>query len=370
MKLNLFIATLLILLGNAVSAQGIPLIKAQSTDVDIRDGLHFKKGSWHLMPEMKPARYYVELPAKEHRVIFYTDIDSAVFDIASGGVYNFIILLNGKDTCYTQIIAAPKEVVAYKSERHTSEGIPDTIPFTIGSDNKIMIRASINHSDSMNLRFDLGTSYSAIKSASLKKANISFANDNGPVSNKTQLNIAGLVWDSVRFHQYDHDMSSREDGIVGNSLFQDKIVEINYDNKWIIVRDTLPMMDTSYSRHEMILNDNIPMMQASLATKDTSATTWFVFDTGNSGNGWIDDSTASRFQLYRGVNKIISWGDRVFVKIPELRVANLSFLNVSATLAKRGTHTKDISLLGNSLLKRFNVVIDNRNGFIYLKPNS
>ncbi len=54
------------------------------------------------MPEKKPDRYYVELPAKEHAVTFYTDIDSITFNTMYGGVYNFVILLNGKDSCYTQ----------------------------------------------------------------------------------------------------------------------------------------------------------------------------------------------------------------------------------------------------------------------------
>ena len=111
-------------------------------------------------------------------------------------------------------------------------------------------------------------------------------------------------------------------------------------------------------------------MEARLATKDTVCKTWFVFDTGDSGNGWIDDSTASRFKLYKGVKKVFSFGDRVIVKLPEMRVANLSFFNISAILAKPGTHTRDLSLLGNAILKRFNVILDNRYGYIYMKPNS
>ncbi|MEJ0101472.1 MAG: hypothetical protein WDO19_02455 [Bacteroidota bacterium] len=153
-------------------------------------------------------------------------------------------------------------------------------------------------------------------------------------------------------------MTSREDGLLGNSLFQDKIVEINYDKRLIIVRDNLPEADTTYSVYNMILVDGVvPMMEARLATKDTICKTWFVFDTGDSGNAWIDDSTASRFKLYKGVDKIFSFGDRVIVKLPEMRVANLSFFNISAILAKPGTHTRDLSLLGNSILKRFNVIL-------------
>ncbi|MCW3117160.1 MAG: hypothetical protein JWM28_1242 [Chitinophagaceae bacterium] len=374
MKLILFCTAILLLSGYPGSAQSLPVIRAQSTNADIRDGLHFRKGYWYIMPEKKPDRYYAELPGKPHRVIFYTDIDSISFDVAYGGVYNFVILLNNKDSCYIQIVAAPKTIIGFTSDLHSNSQTPDTIPFTIGKNNKLFIKGIINQSDSLNFQFDLGSSYSILKSESIKKANIkldSAARDGESVSSHNQLSIAGLRWDSIQFHQYDRNMSGREDGLLGNSLFQNKILEINYDRKWIIIHDTLPAMDTSYSRHEMILLDGVvPMMQASLATRDTSCTTWFIFDTGDSGNAWIDDSTASRFQLYRGVTKIIRWGDRVIVKIPEFRIANSSFFNVSAILAKRGTHSQDVSLLGNSLLKRFNVVLDNRNGIIYLKPNS
>ncbi|MEJ0101473.1 MAG: hypothetical protein WDO19_02460 [Bacteroidota bacterium] len=78
------------------------MIKANSNNADIKDGLHFRKAYWYIMPEKKPDRYYVELPAKEHAVTFYTDIDSITFNTMYGGVYNFVILLNGKDSCYTQ----------------------------------------------------------------------------------------------------------------------------------------------------------------------------------------------------------------------------------------------------------------------------
>jgi len=369
----LLFATVLLMISNLSLAQQIPVIKAGSARADIRDGLHFRKGFWIINPEKRPDRYYVELPRKEHRVFFYTDIDSISFDIAYGGVYDFLVLLNNKDSCHIQIIAAPESVYNIKSDHHPDRQTPDTIPFYLGSNNKIYIKGRVNQSDSLNFQFDLGSTYASLKSTSNTKAKINFdssGNDQEKISNNNRLDIAGVHWDSIGIHQNDHGMTDHEDGLLGNFLFQNKILEINYDRKWIIIHDTLPAMDTGYSRHEVIMNGSIPMLQASLATRDTSCTTWFIFDTGDSGNGWIDDSTATRYQLYRGVNKVIRWGDRIIVKLPELRIANLSFFNVSATLEKKGAHSRDMSLLGNSLLKRFNVILDNREGFIYMKPNS
>src|SRR5689334_19535150 len=100
MKLFLLFIAFTLIIRVSVPAQ-MPLVKAQSDKADIRDGLHFRKAYWKIDPSVKPARYYVELPAKEHTVTFYTDIDSIHFNTMYGGVYNFLILLNGKDSCYT-----------------------------------------------------------------------------------------------------------------------------------------------------------------------------------------------------------------------------------------------------------------------------
>ena len=87
----------------------LPVIKASSKVVDIRDGLHFKKGYWYIMPEKNPDYYFVEIPGKDHIVSFITDQDSISFDIKYGEDYDFIILLNNKDSCHTRIAADIKK---------------------------------------------------------------------------------------------------------------------------------------------------------------------------------------------------------------------------------------------------------------------
>jgi hypothetical protein len=84
-------------------AQSLPVIKAKSKKVDVRDGKVFQKGVWNLTPEAKPDIYQALEPIFEKRITFYTDIDSIAFDVAPGKSYDFLIVLNGKDTCYTRI---------------------------------------------------------------------------------------------------------------------------------------------------------------------------------------------------------------------------------------------------------------------------
>jgi hypothetical protein len=85
--------------------QKLPVIKATSKKADIRDGKVFKKANWTILPEVKPDIY----SASGKKVTFYTDQDSISFKVKPNHEYNFIILLNGKDSAYTQIKYAPED---------------------------------------------------------------------------------------------------------------------------------------------------------------------------------------------------------------------------------------------------------------------
>lgn len=90
----------IVLSGLSLSAQQtLQVIRANSKTVDIKDGKTFKKGSWTIVPEAKPDVY----KTSGKRVTFYTDMDSISFTVKPKHEYNFIILLNGKDSAFTQI---------------------------------------------------------------------------------------------------------------------------------------------------------------------------------------------------------------------------------------------------------------------------
>ena len=78
----------------------IPIIKANSAIVDIKNDDILMKGVWRIVPEEELD--ICTTSAK--KVTFYTDIDSISFKIdPKVGKYDFIIVLNGKDSARTQI---------------------------------------------------------------------------------------------------------------------------------------------------------------------------------------------------------------------------------------------------------------------------
>jgi hypothetical protein len=62
-------------------------------------------GDLESLPGVKPDIYHVLKPDSENNITFYTDIDSIFFHVLPGKKYNFIVLLNEKDSCFTQISA-------------------------------------------------------------------------------------------------------------------------------------------------------------------------------------------------------------------------------------------------------------------------
>ncbi|WP_372645612.1 transglutaminase-like domain-containing protein [Ancylomarina sp.] len=101
MKLKFFGLLAAVLLTQTLFAQKeLPIIKANSSKVDIKDGNNLRKGTWTIVPEANPDIYTTS--AKE--VTFYTDIDSISFEIKPNEQYDFIILLNEKDSARTRIV--------------------------------------------------------------------------------------------------------------------------------------------------------------------------------------------------------------------------------------------------------------------------
>ncbi|HUQ66276.1 MAG TPA: transglutaminase-like domain-containing protein [Flavitalea sp.] len=104
--MKIFIFLLSVLTTQLLFAQGnLPVIKATSKSVDIRDGNDFNKNAWTISPEIKPDVYATSSKGKV--VTFYTDKDSISIKITDKTKFDFIILLNDTTKALTQITFKP-----------------------------------------------------------------------------------------------------------------------------------------------------------------------------------------------------------------------------------------------------------------------
>ncbi|MEO6687458.1 MAG: DUF4932 domain-containing protein [Dyadobacter sp.] len=80
-------------------------MKSNTYNISIRDGADFRKGRWNIDPKTNPDIYESPIVSDEKYklVTFITDIDSLQIKVEKGKSYPFIIVVNEKDTAFTQI---------------------------------------------------------------------------------------------------------------------------------------------------------------------------------------------------------------------------------------------------------------------------
>ncbi|MFK7770571.1 MAG: transglutaminase domain-containing protein [Saprospiraceae bacterium] len=145
-KKSILLLSGLTLVAQLLFAQNLPIINANSKTVDIKVGDILTKEAWNIMPEYKPDVF--TSGQLEKMVTFYTDIDSISFKIKTDAVYDFIILLNGKDSAYTQIKYEPTYLEKLKKAKDYQKETEIEIPkFTYQSSsdpNLVALRNGFN----------------------------------------------------------------------------------------------------------------------------------------------------------------------------------------------------------------------------------
>jgi len=202
----------------------------------------------------RPDVYTADRTRKTKWVTFYTDIDSIRVKLKPGARVGFVILLNGKDSCFTQVASAipPDDKNEVLVDTH------DTIPFTLTAFNAISVKAVINNTDTVNLHFDVGSfDFHLTKDAILKKTTL-LPNRQNVLAGKEQANynklngvqtlaIGSVTWRNPAVMPTSftaHDM----DGRFGWNLFENKVIEINYDNSILVIHSKLPANTKGYTK--------------------------------------------------------------------------------------------------------------------------
>jgi hypothetical protein len=362
--------------ASALSAQDAPpVIRARSKVVTIIDGQHTKTDYWYVMPDRSPDVYYAELPRVPHRVTFTTDTESISFDVSYGSRHAFVIQLADGTRALTEIRAEYRQLPQFRRPAGIAPGQPALIPFTLGDNDKIYVRGSINGSPPIDLQVDLGAGGALIKKASVSKVRITFdasirlRNSDGdhvvPSSSRNTIEIGGIRWEDVPIAVADN-MTHREDGIVGNTLFQDRVLAIDYDRMVLAIHDGLPDV-TGWRRADMILDGVVPFVRGELHAGGHAQAGWFLLDTG-AYTSILRHERLSRTSKFAGELRRLLGPLGGSVDGPVVTFGGQSFSGINYTVAP-ATTPADLGLLGNDVLKRLNIVVDNRQGAVYLRPN-
>jgi Aspartyl protease len=365
-------------------AQSKPiLIKATSKSAKIKDG--DKMSGWSLSPEIKPDVFVANRTRKTKNITFYTDIDSITFKVKPYQKYSFIVLLNNKDTCQTVVQSAIQNM----TNRHAlpTRFATDTIPFTLTAYNNISIKTIVNQVDTLDLMFHSGTNSVYITKEGLAKTTHLKLDKSGQVqswggsadaaySTTNSLQVGNFKWDSLEI-TIDERSGQGTDGKFGFSLFDNKVLEVNYDLNQLIIHSKLPKSLKGYAKLPMEFANGSFFLETKIKLKEQGFQDKFMFHTGYAGNlilgtqfmekhpfkGQLD--TLGVVELKDSYSNIIK---NITTNIASVQLGETIFSNIRGGLMDKKARFPT-NVLGNDLLKRFNVFVDFQNDVIYLKPN-
>ncbi len=204
--------------------------------------------------------------------------------------------------------------------------------------------------------------------------------------NNQKLSLPGLTVENLNFHIVDYSVLSSVyglpiDGIIGYSVLSRYVVSINYDNLLI---SFFTQGEVQYPKGGWSFKPSIAYLPIqSLTVKDAAKyNSRFLYDIGAGlcilfSKDFIRDSSflMKRGKLYNkqaeGVGGKI---DMELTVIKEVRLGPYKFRKVPVLIFDDVYNVLSYpylsGLIGNDLLRRFNVIMDYSKQIFYLKPNS
>ena len=272
------------------------------------------------------------------------------------------------------------------------------IPFVQLSGGIVVLRAQIDHfPDTLNFVFDTGSGgisldsvtagYLGVKTVSSDKTirgiagvkMVEFSNDH-------TLKLKGLTAEHLDFHINDYDLLTsvygvKIDGIIGYSFLRRYIVRLDYDSLQMQVYSPGAF---KYPRGGYLLKPDFSTLplQPALVNDGRPILSRFIFDTGAGlsfllSKDFVDDSAVFRKgrKFYPTQAEGLGGKTRMELTITkEVKIGPYKFKKVPTHVFADDYNVTSYPLLGgligNDILRRFNVIINYPDQSIYLNPNS
>lgn len=262
----------------------------------------------------------------------------------------------------------------------------------------IVIKATVdNYKDSLNFIFDTGSGGISFDSATVEKLQLKREKSNKTIRgiasmrkvdftyNHT-LNLPNLKVDSLDFHINDYDILTsvygfKVDGIIGYSFLKRYIVRINYD---VQKMEVYTAGNFKYPKGGYLMHPNfipLPIFEATVAD-ERAVFSRFILDTGAGLNLLLsEDIVNDSLFIGRKRKKYPTQAEGLGGKkrmnttvIKSLKLGPFKFRNVPVSIFDDEYNLTSYPLLGgiigNDLLRRFNVILNYPEQAIHLTPNS
>jgi hypothetical protein len=171
------------------------------------------------------------------------------------------------------------------------------------------------------------------------------------------------------------------DGIIGYSILGHYATEINYDTNEIVLHNSYNFIpDDAWERIPIYFKNNtIPWIDVSISVEDEEPINISAYIDLAAGDAIVLlEKDEMKFSLPKETKEILLGrglsGD-IYGKegnISKLKIGSFELSKVTAKIALAQVRSKQVgadAVIGNDALRRFNLIFDYDNKFLYLKPN-
>lgn len=265
-----------------------------------------------------------------------------------------------------------------------------SIPFHLTPYNNISIQAILNGQDTLKLMFHTAASSVTItEEAAQKTKSLVFdgtlegikswggSDNEARLSKNNTLQIGGIKFEDISI--WENKYSGQEtDGKFGLDLFTGKVLRLDFEKKRLTLSSSMPKQLKQYQKLKLTADGDLMFVEAKCKFGDSILSNNFLIHSGYAGGILLDDEFAQKHQLGEKL-KIVgekalkdSYGNVLKTKkaiLPSLKIGSEQLVDVPIGFFEGAIGRQKMSVMGGDILKRFNIVIDAKREFIYLKIN-
>lgn len=270
----------------------------------------------------------------------------------------------------------------------TAPAPPVAIPFTCTAADHVMVRATLNGRDPVDLMF-----HTAIDSVSLTKAAIArlttFAPD-GSIdvrswggtaaarhSRGNTLQIGPLTFCDLELTESELS-GPGSDGKFGPNLFAGQFVELDFDRSELRLHATLPPHAAQFECLELEVQNGMLFVVGEARVGERTARPSFLLHTGFGGAALLDEQLVREHGLPTAPDPTAptlrdSYGNPVPTQRLQrtcLRLGTLVFDGVPAAVFGGQLGDRRTSVLGGTVLTRMNLILSADRRRLYVRPNA
>ncbi|MEM8891575.1 MAG: hypothetical protein AAGD28_26595 [Bacteroidota bacterium] len=265
----------------------------------------------------------------------------------------------------------------------------DTISFRLTSFNNIVLQAVLNEVDSLDLMFHTAANdMTLIESVRDRLKSVNYGNPDsvnswgGQGSSRrssgNRLTVGNQIWEEVLIWENKHS-GQETDGKIGLDFFKGQVLEINYEENFIVVHPEVPALGQDFEELPLEIQSGMRFLKGELALGEESYENLFLIHSGYAGSLLLDDVFAQENQLDSRLEiideKILkdSYGNELKTLkalIPGFQLGSMAFEQVPIGFFSGAIGRQKISVMGGDLLKRFNWIFDLKEERLYVRPNA